>query len=353
MKKFLFIKKELMMKFEIKYQDAKFDDRYEFENSFVTKAPKLNKCSLCESFTKWIDVIFQVPVCSEECNSYMWTHYRNEQVSKGLIKNFDDHFDKIKSDLKLGDSTEDEWKDIIIVVRDQLPYFKDCIESIQSTTKKYHLYIWDNASKQDTADYINQLVAKYNKEENPDWAITTVHCEKNVGFIYPNNEMAALCKNPYLILLNSDTKVFKNWDKTMIGFLKQNPEVAQVGYFGGHLHADGRGFGGANGWDVDYIPGWCFCISRETYDDFGLFDDKMKFAYFEDSDFSLRLKKVGKKIYALHAPLVIHYQNKTIVDVHKEGELNLQANFDYNCDHFKEKWKDYLSCQRVTDTTKS
>jgi hypothetical protein len=341
------------MKFESKYPDAKVDERFDFDNSYVTKTTKLRKCNLCESFTKWIDVIFQVHVCSEECNSHMWQYYRDDQVSQGLIKNFDDHFEKVKEDLKLGDEAEDEWKDIIIVVRDQLSYFKDCIESIQNTTSNYHLYIWDNASSKETADYIDQLVAKYNEEKNPNWAITTVHCEENVGFVYPNNEMAAICTNPYLILLNSDTKVFKNWDKTMIAFLKQNPDVAQVGYWGGLLHADGRGFGGNNGWEVDYIPGWCFCISRDTYKEFGLFDDKMKFAYCEDSDLSLRLKKAGKKIYALYAQLVIHYQNKTVLEVHKEGKLDLQATFDHNQAYFQEKWADYLNNQRVVLVAKN
>jgi GT2 family glycosyltransferase len=165
--------------------------------------------------------------------------------------------------------------------------------------------------------------------------------------VVPNNEMIALGESPYVVLLNSDTKVFENWDNTMIAFLKNNPEYAQVGYWGGHLNADGRGFGGANGERVDYIPGWCFCIPRETYDQFGLFDEHLKFAYCEDSDFSLRLKEGGKKIYSLYAPLVHHYQNKTVKQVEKEGELDLQATFDHNHSYFKNRWKEYLSKNRV------
>jgi GT2 family glycosyltransferase len=133
----------------------------------------------------------------------------------------------------------------------------------------------------------------------------------------------------------------------MMGLMKQHEDVAQVGYWGGHLSEDGRGFGGSNGFDIDYVPGWCFCIKRETYNEHKLFSDKLKFAYCEDSDFSLRLKEAGKRIYALHTPLVHHYQNKTVVAVEKEGSLDLRATFEYNHKYIKERWKYYLANERI------
>lgn len=335
------------MKFEQKYLDSKPEDRFEFEYSYVTKTPKLGQCRWCNSFTKWIDVLFQVNVCSEECNSNMWNHYKNDQIKNGTYENFENHFNKVKEELKLSNNNKKTWKDIIIVVKDQLEYVKDCIDSIKNTTTNYHLYIWDNASKKETADYLEQLVSSYNPNLHLDWSITTVRCEKNVGFIHPNNELAAMSSSPYIVLLNSDTKVFQNWDSTMIAFLEQNPDFAQVGFWGGHLDPDGRGFGGSNGEEIDYVPGWCFCISRETYKQFGLFDDSLKFAYCEDSDFSLRLKQSGKKIYALYTPLVHHYQNKTVKEVEQQGELDLRASFDHNHQQFKKRWKGYLESDRV------
>jgi GT2 family glycosyltransferase len=133
----------------------------------------------------------------------------------------------------------------------------------------------------------------------------------------------------------------------MISFLKNNKDFAQVGYWGGHLDNTGRGFGGSNGHDIDYVPGWCFCISRDTYKEFGLFSDELKFAYFEDSDYSLRLKEAGKKIYALYAPLVHHYQNKTVKTVEKEGTVNLRESFEHNHNYVQIRWKDYLENNRV------
>jgi hypothetical protein len=334
------------MKFEQKYPNASPTDRFEFEYSHVMKTPKPGSCRWCRAFTKWFDVMFQVHACSEECNSMMWRHYKEDQKLKGTYKDFEEHFQKVKEEMEMSTGV-DQWKDIIIVVKDQLDYFKECITSIQKSTTNYHLYVWDNGSRQDTAEYIQQLMMSHDPERDLNWNITTIRTDNNTGFIHPNNELISLGESPYVILLNSDTKVFDNWDKAMIGFLEKNPEVAQVGYWGGHLSEDGRGFGGANGWDIDYVPGWCFCISRQTYNQYGLFSDKLKFAYCEDSDYSLRLKEAGKKIYALYAPLVLHYQNKTVVEVEKSGELDLRATFDQNHAYLKERWKNYLQNDRV------
>jgi hypothetical protein len=70
------------MKFEHKYTDAMANDKFDFEYSAVTKTPKLGQCRWCGSFTKWLDVLFQVNVCSEECNSIMWSQYREDQKNK-------------------------------------------------------------------------------------------------------------------------------------------------------------------------------------------------------------------------------------------------------------------------------
>lgn len=334
------------MKFEKKYPEAKQTDKFEFEYSYVTKNPKLGQCRFCGAYTKWFDVLFMHHACSEECLGAMWRQYRDDQKKNSTHENFERHFDEVKKELSLGEAARDVWKDIIIIVRDQLTYFKECIDSIKANTKHYHLYIWDNGSGPETQRYIESLLAGWD-EEKDEWAVTSMRSEVNTGFIEPNNELVAWGDSEYIVLLNSDTKVFEGWDRVMTGFLDAHPDTAQVGYWGGHLGPDGRGFGGANGFDVDYIPGWCFCISRATYNEFGLFDKHLKFAYCEDADLSLRLKEKGKRIYSLHAPLVHHYQNKTIMEVEKEGQIDVAATFAHNHEYIKTRWKNYLERERV------
>ena len=331
------------MKFEHKYPDSTATDRFEFEYSFVTKSPKLDRCRWCNSHTKWFDVLFQVHACSEECNSAMWKQYRSDQKTKSAYDNFENHFTKIKDELKIAELTRHVTKDIIIVVHDQLDYLKVCIDSVKKHTQNYNLYIWDNASSEATRNYLMSLLTEKN--------VTIRRTENNLGFIYPNNELAQWGDSEYIILLNSDVKVFDKWDTVMTGFLEAHENVAQVGYWGGFLDHDGRGFGGANGFDVDYIPGWCFCISRNTFETCGLFNKELQFAYCEDADFSLRLKSCGERIYALHLDYVTHFGSQTIKTVADEGNLDVQRTFEQNHRWLRKRWKKYLESGRILSLT--
>jgi hypothetical protein len=80
------------------------------------------------------------------------------------VEVFTQHFEKYRSEimkeLAIANSCPEYSKDIIIVVHDQLPYLKACIESIQANTNNYHLYIWDNASQPDTQEYLDTLMLR-------------------------------------------------------------------------------------------------------------------------------------------------------------------------------------------------
>lgn len=230
-------------------------------------------------------------------------------------------------------------KDIIIIVHNQLYYVKKCIEAIYANTKDFTLYVWDNASDSETADYLNQLAVE---KDN----FVLEHHNTNIGFIRPNNILAAKGTSPYLILLNSDTEVRKGWDMALIGWLEAKKDCAIVGYLGGLLEANGQGEMAWSGSLIDYVCGWCCCLSRAKYDQFGLFDEEnLAFAYGEDADLSLRLVEAGYSVYALHLGWVIHYGNVTINEVVKIR--NCKTSFDENHAYLKRRWAKYLRINRI------
>ena len=225
-----------------------------------------------------------------------------------------------------------------MVVKDQLEYVKQSIESVIENTENYNLYVWDNGSKQPTKDYLQSIMAT---------EIILRREETNIGFIEPNNALAETGSGDYIILLNSDTKVHKGWDKALIGFLEKNPEYAATGFMGGLVDKEGMGVSTGVGEEVDFICGWCCCFSRKIYEKFGLFDDEnLKFAYCEDADFSFRLKEAGLKIYALHLDLAEHFGNKTAKAVKKEGH-DLATTFAHNHNYIKKRWSHYLKNERI------
>lgn len=214
-------------------------------------------------------------------------------------------------------------KDILIVTHNNLFYLKQCIESIRKNTEDYQIYVWDNASEKDVQEYLKHQ-----------YDIICIKSEQNLGFIVPNNRLIELGTNPFVVLINDDTIVFPNWDKLLISHLNN---FAQVGYLGGILDEEMKGSQFGFGDKIDYICGWCFAIARETYETFGLFDEvNLKFAYGEDSDFSLRLKENLKEIYALHSGLVHHFENKTISKLNPE---ELHSTFESNHLFLKNRWR--------------
>lgn len=246
--------------------------------------------------------------------------------------------EQLKHELLCEYKCNDMKKDILIVVKDQLFYIQECIDSIFSNTSNFNLYLWDNSSEKDTQEYLESLSAQDN--------VFLYRSSENLGFIKPNNSLASASQSPYMILLNSDTKVSMGWDIAMIGYLQSHTEVAGVGYMGGLLDEAGRGIGIAYGDQIDYLMGWCLAMSRKTYEEYGLFDDQnLQFAYFEDADWSLRIKKAGYNLHALRLNYVWHAGNQTVKKVAIEQDLT--TTFDRNGQFFRHKWAGYLGKQRV------
>jgi len=247
------------------------------------------------------------------------------------------HFglDQLKTEVALA-SNFPRQVDILIVIKDQLEYVRHCIESIRHNTSFYHLYLWDNGSESPTANYLKEVA----QDDN----VTLHREEENKGFIAPNNRLAEMTSSQWLIIINSDCYVHQGWDLAMTGWLENNKHCAQVGYAGGFLDHTGRGVRGGLGGGVDYISGSCFCIPRDIYEKFGLFDEEhLKFAYCEDSDFSMRLREAGYSIYALHLPLVIHYGNKTSIPlIQGDAERKIVKQIADNHIYLQQRWKKFL-----------
>jgi len=224
----------------------------------------------------------------------------------------------------LDDSIE---KDIIIVVHNQLEYIKQCIESIEKTTKNYNLFIWDNNSNEETKIYLKTI----------NNAIV-VHSDINLGFIIPNNELIKLCKSKYTILLNSDVYCIQDWDKLLVGWLENNNQYKLCGYMGGILNETMIGQEvNVCGESVDYLCGWCICGETDFLKNCGPFDsENLKFAYGEDSDLSFRVKEMGWKIYVLNAKNVYHFGGMTTKSLNQDI---IQENFGKNHNYLLDRWK--------------
>lgn len=305
-----------------------------FSHANITQQKSLCSCGCCGALTRWVDCdLFSTPVCALECDEQLWRDHLSSSPS--AVQSLRQKLFELEIDeeWEISNRYQNATKDILVVVHDQLDYLKKCVQSIQSHTRDYKLFIWDNNSRSETQRYIATLDAE------------VVWSEINEGFIKPNNALAKMGQSDYIICLNSDTEVFAGWDAHLCGFLQKHPDVAQVGCLGGLLESDGTGSYTNFGYDIDYVLGWCFCMRRSLCESTGLFNEEMQFAYFEDADLSLRLKSLGHKLYALHSPVVHHYGNKTVAQA--ALELDLMPNISFNHSIIKEKWSRYLAEDRA------
>ena len=228
-------------------------------------------------------------------------------------------------------------KDILIVVHDQPEFVADCLESALRATRRATVFVWDNASAPPTRDLLRGLAAG--------GRIVLRRSEENVGFVEPNNELARLGSAPYVILLNSDCTVARGWDVALVDALRDDPGLGVVGFQGGLLDQNGCGAIEAYGDEIDYVSGWCLAVRRAEIDPRGLFDPAIRFAYGEDADLSLRLRRSGLRPRALPLQWALHFGGRTIAAVRAERDLS--AAMEANQRLLRSRWAGYLGEDRV------
>lgn len=224
--------------------------------------------------------------------------------------------------------------DIIIVNWNSGNLLSKCIDSINNANDNSfclnRIVIIDNASNDGSLDNL----------ENMNLPLTIIKNEQNLGFAKACNQGAKASKADYLLFLNPDTRLFKNSLKEPIAFMqrKENEFIGIIGVqlidemnnvsrtcsrypntfsfvymslgldrlfpkiFPGHFMAD---WNHRESKTVDQVMGAFFFVRRDLFEKLNGFDERF-FVYFEDLDFSLRVKKNGYKIYYLSTAQVFH-----------------------------------------------
>lgn len=193
-----------------------------------------------------------------------------------------------------------------------------CIESLEKAgVQLSQIIVVDNNSPDNSVAVLSEIKG-----------IVLITAELNGGFSYGNNlgikfAMEKNCSS--VIILNNDTvvaedffeKIFENTDNSVAVpkiYYYTKPDV--LWYAGGKIdYIRGRQVHfGENEKDnvkysskkiVDYATGCCMMIPRSVLDKVGFLDEKY-FMYWEDMDYSLRLKEAGIRIHYLPYAKIWH-----------------------------------------------
>lgn len=220
------------------------------------------------------------------------------------------------------------------LLEQNLPYVLEAINKyIKKTDGKGQLIIVDDASADDSVEFVNSFIANHN---NPHIDIELFKNEKNGGFVYCVNKGVSKAKADIVVLLNSDVVVEKDFLEPLLAYFK-NEKVFAVGCLdksieNGRTVLRGRGIGK---WERGlfihargevgkkntlWVSGGSGAFRQSVWEKLGGMDMIYSPFYWEDIDLSYRALKSGYEIV---------FEEKSIVE-HRHEEGAIQKHFDQN-----------------------
>ena len=218
---------------------------------------------------------------------------------------------------------------IVIVSYNVRTFVAQCLDSVQKASEGIdgvEVFVVDNASSDDTVDYIGTHYP---------W-VRLIANDDNLGFSRANNIAIRQAEGEYVLLLNPDTIVAEPTLRECISFMDAHP---QAGGLGVRMHnADGtlapesrraipspwvsclkmlgftkRYYMSHLSWDepsrIEVVSGAFFMLRRKALDQVGLLDEDF-FMYGEDIDLSYRLLKGGWENW-YHPSDIVHFKGES------------------------------------------
>ena len=246
---------------------------------------------------------------------------------------------------------------IIIVNYNTKNLLRNCLNSIYATVHNiaHEIIVVDNAS----SDGSQVMVGT----EFP--TIHLIKNERNYGFGAANNQALAITGGRYALLLNTDTVLKEKAVSELFSFMETHPDAAMA--CGQLLNADGskqnsiasfpsiwtllfnipvleklfpqrypsKRYDHKNPVEIDSGIGACLLVRKQAINEVGLFDERF-FFFFEETDWALRMKTAGWKIYHVPSAYVYHLQGQSI-----GRDITSRIEFYRSRYQFFRKWKAY------------
>ena len=222
---------------------------------------------------------------------------------------------------------------IVVVTLNGREILRRCLRSLAG--QDYHrreIILVDNGSTEDIRSLVQQ--------EFPE--VRLVRLPTNCGFAAGNNAGIQVAQGAYVALINNDAVASSGWIRSMVAAAEADPRIGAVA----SIILDGNAPGVLDSCGVGValdgmsrqammgrtppvltapcevlVPSGCACLFRKpALDEVGLFDESF-FAYCEDTDLGLRLRRAGWRAVAAPGAVVTHYYSMTA------GKYSLQKVF--------------------------
>lgn len=213
---------------------------------------------------------------------------------------------------------------VILLNWNGLSHLSECLNSLMGQTyKDFECIVIDNGSQDGSVDYL--------KKTHP-W-IYLIELAHNIGFAAGNNVGYQQSKGRFIVTLNNDTVVDKNWLKELVRIAEEFPDTGMIAsricnYYkrdvidslGIKICLDGMSRGAFRGRkfselhpipDEILLPSACAALyRRQMLETTGFFAEEF-FAYCEDTDLGLRGRQAGWKSRLAADAVVYHKYSAT------------------------------------------
>lgn len=239
-------------------------------------------------------------------------------------------------------SIKDSSVAIILLNWNGFDFTKACIESLRKISyPNFQVILVDNGSTDDSIKRLTELFPE----------VIFLTSAVNLGFTGGNNlgiRHALRNDFEFILLLNNDTLVEEDFLEPMVGHLLATPSCAAVQpliYF--VYDKEKLWNAGGNYWkwwgnsetsyviqdvdqpySTDWITGCAILLKTSAIEEVGLLDDAY-FAYYEDVDWSLRLRKTGMTLAVVPKSKIYHVAgaSSTSKTRGKEGFLDPRVHY--------------------------
>ena len=222
---------------------------------------------------------------------------------------------------------------IVIVNWNTRDLLRQCLRSVYDTVRDviFEVIVVDNASGDGSAPMV--------REEFPD--VRIIENDENRGFSAANNQALRVMRGRYALLLNTDAVLTDGAVRELFAFMEERADAAIAG--GQLLHEDGRRqnsianvptlcsllmnlpllevlFPGrypskrythTEPLPVESVIGACMLVRRKAIDEVGMLDEDY-FFFFEETDWALRMRAAGWKVYHVPSARIYHLQGRSI-----------------------------------------
>jgi len=238
---------------------------------------------------------------------------------------------------------------IIVVTYNNLDFTKECLNSLELHTAydNYEIIVVDNASSDGSREFLNGWA-------NGAGNRTIILNDDNRGFAAANNQGLECALGDYFVLLNNDTYVTPGWLGTLLQHLKKNDKLALVGPVTNNIGNEAKIPIAYSNMDemqkaalqytsqhlgrlqrVDAVAFFCVAFSRDTLNAVGVLDEAFGVGFFEDDDYCMRARVLGRQI-GIADDVFIHHHLSASFDTLKANRK--RQLFEENRAIYEAKW---------------